>query len=347
MKKKLLAILATFVAVTPLAAVKADIQYTLGSEHNFIVNEEQYKTHNNTALSQEERDSVGIKVVALGEKTEDGYVKALATGAVSMIGGSPTEFASDWEEKTYKELRNYLHMYDDLNGGNTKKLDVPSTSGFPKISLTTDYVKNYNEDEKWVDIMSAKDFLTWMKGTDETPVSGSTYSLTDAELTKFNTWFYYTFLLTGEYTSLSPGTTIGGLYTKDFDATTGKIWTVDITYADGKVTSAVLKEHVPTDFATSQHYITIPILYFNEIYDCKYDKVEKTACYKCGDEYQWLVVGSQASTCEAVSSVTSKAKCVKPSETGVEDYILEFAIAAGICGLVLVAVKRKSLFSRV
>ena len=94
-------------------------------------------------------------------------------------------------------------------------------------------------------------------------------------------------------------------------------------------------------------WITVPILYFNKTYDCRYDPVEKTACYKCGEEYQWLVVGKQAATCEAVSGVTSKAKCVKPPKTGVEDYILEFAIAAGICGLVLVAVKRKSLFSRV
>jgi len=39
MKKKLLAILAGFVAITPLAGVKAaDIQYTIGTEHNFIVN---------------------------------------------------------------------------------------------------------------------------------------------------------------------------------------------------------------------------------------------------------------------------------------------------------------------
>ena len=67
MKQKLLAVLAAFVAVAPLAGVNAaDIQYTIGTEHNFIVNQSQEDAHN----AGDER--VGIKVKALGEETDDG-----------------------------------------------------------------------------------------------------------------------------------------------------------------------------------------------------------------------------------------------------------------------------------
>ena len=356
MKQKLLAVLATFVAVTPFMGVKAaEIQYTLGSEHNFLVNKDQEDIHNNTNLPLETRESVGVKVIALGEE-QDGYVRALATGAVSWIYGRP----SDQGENSYKELWNYAHMYDDLNGNvegytPTYGVETGDKKYFPNFTVAGGkYVKDYNADDKWAEVMTANEFLTWMKGTNSTVASGTTYQLEGAELERFKLWFAYPLDMMknpAKY-EISQADVPVGFYTSTFDKTTNKIWVVNVTIANNEVTGAVLKENTsfngnnPTDFAENG-YITVPILYFNKSYNCKYETSTQTACFKCGDEYQWIEVGKQASTCEAVSSITSKAKCVKPSKTGVEDYILEFAIAAGICGIVLVAVKRKSLFSRV
>ena len=269
-----------------------------------------------------------------------------------MLVGSPSEFPTTPDEATYKELRNYLHMYDDLNAsvpGYTAKLpELAGSSDFVNFKVSGgQYVKPYNEDEKWVDIMSAKDILTWMKGTETTPESGHTYSFEGTELATFKSWFYYTFLNAAKYEEHFTTISIKGIYTKSYDKATGKIWAVEVTRTGSEITGATLKEVTMSTIGTNDFWLTVPILYFNKTYDCRYDPTEKTACYKCGEEYQWLVVGTQAATCEAVSGVTTKGKCVKPSKTGVEDYILEFAIAAGICGLVLVAVKRKSLFSRV
>ena len=201
--------------------------------------------------------------------------------------------------------------------------------------------------------MTADEFLTWMKG--EKTTATTEYSLNATELEKFKVWFDYPLHVMTHWSNynVNPAYSVPkGFYTSSYDKAANKIWVVDVTVSGTEVTGATLRQktvHSDTapEFAATDGYISVPILYFSKTYDCKFSAVSQTACFKCGEEYQWIEVGKQASTCEAVSSITTKAKCVKPSNTGIEDYILEFAIAAGICGLVLVAVKRKSLFSRV
>lgn len=366
MKQKLLAVLATFVAVTPFVGVKAaEIQYSIGSEHNFLVNPDQQRIHEDQSLPQAKRESVGVKVVSLGQVTDDGFVKALATGAPSMTYGSPEPNTA---VNSYKDLDNYKHMFADLNGNTGDPLSEDGISNEFKVGKKAegsdelyDYVKDYDTDEQWIDIMSAEDFLTWMRGEKVTPASGTTYALNETEFNKFKLWFGYEIAYAEKYAEILSAmqtsnptvyeqfknTKMKYIHTKTYDAATNKIWTVELTMTGNTVTGATLKEVDLDDITADDGCFTVPILYFNKKYDCKYQVTTQQACFKCGDEYQWIEVGKQASTCEAVSSITKKAKCVKPSKTGVEDYILEFAIAAGICGLVLVAVKRKSLFSRV
>lgn len=354
MKKKLMAILAAFVAVTPLAGVKAaDINYEIGSEHNFIVNKEQYDKH---AKGDE---TVGVKVISLGEKTSDGYVKGLAVGAPSMQFGWLKDPAGD--EKTYKDLRNYTSMLEDLNGSRAEDAALfKGLTDYPKFELTTDYVKNYNTDASNVDIMSAQDFLSWFQPA-STLTAGQTYTLTSEEMNKFQLWFAYPLGTAYTWSQIIESiknenpvlyenfknTKMQGFTTKSYDATTGKIWVVNFEFTGNNITSVVLKEVDAATISDDLGYFTVPILYFNEIYNCRFEVVPSYSCYKCDDKYQWLEVGKQASTCTIVSGVTSKAKCTDNPKTGVEDYILEFAVAAGICGIVLLAVKRKSLFSRV
>ena len=359
MKRKLLAVLAAVVAATPLAGVHAaDIQYTIGTEHNFIVNKQQEAKHNNPNITQEERDSVGIKVISLGAETDDGYVKALSTGGISFIFGGP-DVATPIN--TYKDLGNYQTMYADLNGNTGKSMNETFVFGKGDNGEEYQYIKDIEQDEKWIDIMSVEDFLTWRGASKTTLAAGETYNLTATELETFKKWFGYEIDFANGFKEeleamkdINPAAyeenknaAIKGIFTKSYDKTTNKIWVVDMTIANKELTGVTVREVAIDAFGEDDGYVTVPILYFNKTYDCKFKIVTQNACFKCGEEYQWIEVGKQASTCEAVSSITAKSKCVKPSNTGIEDYILEFAIAAGICGLVLVAVKRKSLFSRV
>ena len=361
MKKKLLAILAAFVAVTPLAGVKADIDYTVGTEQNFIVNETQEKQHNDESLTQEQRESVGIKVISLGEDPDDsGYVKALATGANTYVGKAifdPTQAAPT----SFEGSLAYEDLLKDFNGttaDDMRLVDKMKDSSFNyNTQLTTPYVKNYNLDHKYLALPTKDEILTWFANE---KVNDNKYTLTADGLAKFKKWYSYSLELMGVNHVLGDTLLFGGYLTSSYEVTADDIliWVIVPTInAEGETTAITVQTISNKDLFTAQHsrsdddelplYVMVPVLYFNKTYNCRFEVVKQTACYKCDDKYQWLVVGEQESTCTIVSGVTSKAKCTDNPKTGVEDYILEFAIAAGICGIVLLAVKRKSLFSRV
>ena len=359
MKKKLLAILAAFVAVTPLAGVKADIDYTVGTEQNFIVNETQEKQHNDESLTQEQRESVGIKVISLGEDPDDsGYVKALATGANTYVGKAIFDPNKD-APTSFEGSLAYEDLLNDFNGATAddmRLVDKMKDKNFDyNTQLTTPYVKNYNSDHKYLTLPTKDEILTWFANE---KVNDNKYTLTADGLAKFKKWYSYS--LTMMAIDYVTGNTLayGGYLTSSYEVTTDDIliWVIVPTInAEGEVTAITVQTISNNALFAAQNdrnstlplYVMVPVLSFNKTYNCRFEVVKQTACYKCDDKYQWLVVGEQESTCTIVSGVTSKAKCTDNPKTGVEDYILEFAIAAGICGIVLLAVKRKSLFSRV
>lgn len=136
-----------------------------------------------------------------------------------------------------------------------------------------------------------------------------------------------------------------GFYTGTYDLTTGKVWAVEYTLneTEDKMTAITVKE-VDMD---SNTYAYLPVVSFDKTYDCharqEENKVEM-GCYSCDGDYKWLQVGTQAETCEFIPTAASKGTCVKAVKTGVEDYILEFAGIALICGVALVIAKKKDLF---
>ena len=362
MKKKLLAILAAFVAVTPLAGVKADIDYTIGTEQNFIVNETQEKQHKDETKTQEERESVGIKVISLGEDPDDeGYVKALATGANTYIGKAIFDTTATTAPTSFEDSLAYADLLKDFNGATADDMrlvdKMKDTSFDYNTQLTTPYVKNYNSDHKYLALPTKDEILTWFANE---KVNEHKYTLTDEGLAKFKKWYSYSIELMGVDKVLGSPIGYTGYLTSSFEKTTDDIlvWVITPTInAEGECTAVTVETVSNNAIYQAQIdrtgtlelplYVMVPVLSFNKEYNCKFEAVPTYACFKCDDKYQWLVVGEQASTCTIVSGVTAKAKCTDNPKTGVEDYILEFAIAAGICGIVLLAVKRKSLFSRV
>lgn len=136
-----------------------------------------------------------------------------------------------------------------------------------------------------------------------------------------------------------------GFYTGTYDLKTGKVWAVEYTLneTEDKMTAITVKQ---VDMNTNT-YGYLPVVSFDKTYECharnEQNEVEM-GCYSCDDDYKWLQVGTQAETCVFVPNATSKGTCVKAVKTGVEDYILEFAGIAAICGVALVIAKKKDLF---
>jgi hypothetical protein len=356
MKKKLLAILAAFVAVTPLAAVNAeDFDYSLGHEHNFIINKTQEDAH---AAGDE---TVGIKMVSIGEDDEDptNYVLGIATGAFTMkntIYDNRGAYNSSNLPSKFTDSLAWNTVVADYNGAIKDALIEQGENLEYDVIISTPYVKNFNTTESYLKVPTSAQMLSWFANT---KVSDTEYTLTSQGISDFKKIYFYSLGIIGGANSVMDQMDIPNLNTYSFkgyvlgddpEVTSTDIltWVAIPTFADGELTSVTIKQ-ISSNTNNSEHnmWMIVPILSFNKTYNCKFDTTKKTACFKCGDDYQWLVVGEQASTCSIVSGVTSKAKCVKNPPTGVEDYILEFAIAAGICGIVLFAVKRKSLFSRV
>ncbi len=136
-----------------------------------------------------------------------------------------------------------------------------------------------------------------------------------------------------------------GFYTGSYDLTTKKVWAVEYTLNDteDKITAITVKQVA----MNTNTYGYLPVVSFDKTYDCharnEQDQNEM-ACYSCDNDYKWLQIGTQAATCTLVPDAKSKGTCVKAVKTGVEDYILEFAGIALICGIALVVAKKKDLF---
>lgn len=361
MKNKLLAILAAFVVVTPLTAVKAeDIDYSIGNERNFFVNKQQEDAH---AAGGDDGETVGIKMISLGNDPEaEGYVLGLATGAATVKGygiyDKYSAYSSSNMPTKFEDSESYKKMVEDFNGSISNKLGMDGKDLLKyDTAVTTPYVRNFNTDSKNIRLPKSTEVLSWF---DNTKLTDTKYELTADGIKKFEAFYKYSYPLIATLDLIynTEGLHYYGYVLGDdpvVDSSAGDIyaWVMKFTYdatntENPKITSVTV-ERISNNASISnkESWVMVPILSFNKTYDCKFETKKKTACFKCGDEYQWLVVGEQASTCSIVSSVTSKAKCVDNPPTGVEDYVLEFAIAAGICGIVLLAVKRKSLFTRI
>ena len=359
MKKTLLAILAAFVAATPLAGVKAaEIDYTIGTEQNFLVNKEQDDKH------KAGDETVGIKVISLGDdENNNGYVKALATGANTWLGQAFIDPASTKVPASFEETLAYEKLLEDFNGTTAENADTymrlvdklnDSTFKYD-TQLTTPYVANYNTDHKNLTVPTKDDILSWFANE---KVNDTKYKLTADGVKRFAQWYSYSLVGIGIDKATGGSLGLTGYLTSTFEKTTNDylFWVVVPTFnAAGELEEVTVETVSNTALFNAQQdpnatlpvYVMVPVLSFNKEYNCKFEYIPQYACYKCDDKYQWLIVGEQASTCTIVAGVNAKAKCTDNPKTGVEDYILEFAIAAGVCGIVLLAVKRKSLFSRV
>ena len=87
-------------------------------------------------------------------------------------------------------------------------------------------------------------------------------------------------------------------------------------------------------------------MYFNKSYDCHNGgKKENARCYLCDGKYFWYKDGEQPTTC--TDAKRPKAQCVNNAKTGIETYAAELGIAAGICVIALVVIKRKEVFNRI
>lgn len=125
-----------------------------------------------------------------------------------------------------------------------------------------------------------------------------------------------------------------------------EVWVVKFTYDGEHNITDITVEKEPI---TSNAYDLVPVVYFDKTYDCTEresgnEEDKDYACYSCDNDYTWTVVGEQADNCTLVETINAKADCVKNPETGLEDYIVEFLVIAGICVGALIIVKRKELF---
>lgn len=137
-----------------------------------------------------------------------------------------------------------------------------------------------------------------------------------------------------------------GLYTQTVEKVGDKyyIWVLKFPKNENREVTSITIEKEEASSATTYAYV--PVVYLDKTYDCvDHENQEEYSCYSCEEEeYRWLPVGSQPETCTIVEDITKESACVKSPKTGVEDYILEFVIIAGVCGVALYLVKKKDLF---
>lgn len=137
-----------------------------------------------------------------------------------------------------------------------------------------------------------------------------------------------------------------GFYTSTYDIENNYVWAVTFEYDSTDIATANVNGIVVKKVAMDKsEYAYVPVVYFDETYDCHYvETTENYACYSCGEDYTWIEVGKQAETCTLVEKAKTKKDCIKTIPTGVEEYILEFVGIVAICVVALVIVKRKELF---
>lgn len=316
MKKGLKAFLAMLIAVIPFTAVSAATningsvrEYQVGDEVNFYRNDEEKATG---------RQDAGLTTVVLSTEKKDGkYVKSLVMG--SPFGTSQPYYDKNLPAEEPMQIVKRDH-----------KSEIDRTSTYTWDSA----LKVGEEGKKELDLayISLDELVAAFGATKK---EDGTYTI---DVAKWGKLF--------EIGSVGSRAS-KGFYTSTYDIEKDTVWVVEYTWKDGDYTTGSIEGITVKTVAMneSNEYAYIPVVYFDETYDCHYvESAKQYACYSCDSTYTWTEVGTQAETCTLVENVNAKKDCATTVPTGVEDYILEFAGVAAICAVALVIVKRKDLF---
>lgn len=315
MKKIMMMLAALAVSVPFISASALDILNCSVSEpcYTYTAGEEVnfYKTKEEAELGS---TSSGVTTIVLEDNGSDSqYVRALS----AFIFGTSTPYFDSNEEKEPMTLVKKENLSE-----------IESTQG------ALDSVKTDSDGNYVIDYITLDELISVFGATKN---ADGTYSI------DVDTWgsTFETFAI-GSFAS-------EGFYTSTYDTETNKVWVVDYTWSSNDISAITVKE---VDMENNT-YGYLPVMYFDKTYDCKERTVtpptteDEYACYSCDDDYTWTKVGSQASTCTLVESVTSKSSCVVSAKTGVEDYIIEFVGVAFVCGIAFYLAKRKDLFRNI
>src|SRR5574344_588893 len=361
--KKLMMALMGLLVVVPVGFVKAEesanyYSYTKGEVINFYSTNDEYanKTKN-----------TGLVSIALEDKeAASGYVKIFGLG---FNYGAKEDYCDNYGVDKTATSYKYTIYYKEFVGALTN--DKAST-----------YVEStFLKDTDSVELMSLADIIDIFGATD---AGNGTYTI---DVAKTLTTAQGNQVKIGDlFTQEFVGTVSGnGFYTATmYDAT--QVYAVVFTHAtpgdnSTDITGITVKPVAIQDSATD--YAMVGTMYFDMTKDCYPTTVKKNcyvcnntyswlttgtqdssctlvtgvtdqdtcvapkACYNCDGTYKWYNEGSQDSTCTKVDNVTSESSCVVSPKTGVSTHILEFAIMASVCAIILVVVRRKELFKSI
>lgn len=338
MKKKLFVLVAALASVLPFTAKAwSDPEcaskgtcyvYDKGQVVNFITGPTEKQMYENGD------ETVGQLTVILDDKgTSDNYVRALSfvfdeTTIESSKGVTGIPYSSDSYGPMTQLVKNVRGRINQL---------------FPD---SWEYAKHNEDGELVVDFISLDEVISVFGATAN---GDGTYKIDMNKVPeKFLSKVKKTIAsydLIEKQDPLYKNLTRNGFFTNTYDETEGTVWVVEFDAdTDGTVKGMTAKK-VPI---TSGDYAIVPVAYFDKTYDChSRENQAKYSCYSCGEEYIWTEVGTQAETCEIVSNINAKSKCVKNAKTGVEEYILEFVCVIAICGAALLLTKRQDLFKNI
>ena len=362
--KKIMAVIATILALIPFVGVKAVTESTNYYEYK---KGEVVNFYSNTNEEESKMPKTGNTTIILDDKgASDMYVKVL------MIG------------LTYDKINSFK---DDLDPAATFPKGSEALGRYASLLRTakgvddTEYYYNFEDAEKGLSYITLDEMLALIgEGNYQYNAQAKKYTVNgDVTLKARN----------GEDTSLFEAMTIvassggptsnsyKGFYTSTLDG--DKVWVVKFattTVGDEYVVNGMTIEQV--EATDNNEYAIVGTGYANKTKDChqvsyvcyvcgtdyKYavegsqddsckvvpnvtnpeDCVPK-ACYNCDGTYKWYKDGEQDDTiCTKVDNVTSEANCVVSPKTGIESHLLEFAIVAALCAIALLVVRRRDLF---
>lgn len=311
--KKLMNMIMALLIFVPFITVKAaENVYQAGEVVNFYAYE---------------GDARGTESVILEDKgANDKYVKVLLTG-----------FSVNKTEFPYKDVAlGYTAESFETSGGYKALLDALNRShedAEPGLDALDGHAKPISEAGNLTTI-TLEELINVFGATSAD--GGETYSI---DVAKWGNVFDGTILISG------------GFYTATMTEDKTQVWTVvftrNTTTNDLEAINVVKKpvEGERAEDGTPIVYGYIPVVYMDKTYDCKHGNLQtENVCYDCGEDYVWDVVGSRDKECKVIGKITNEASCVKPPKTGINEYIIEFGAVAGICAIILIAIKKKDLF---
>lgn len=309
--KKIMAVLATLMLVLPFTGVKAATTID-GSVREYKVGDV-VNFYKNQQEKNEANPNSGFTTIILSTEKVDGkYIKTL--------GSAPFDTQD---------------VYYDPN------LDSePTATVRPNhVSYIEQYISPYTLD-------SAKDIhsnIRYITLEELQTAFGATYDqATDTYVIDAAKWGKV-FIDNGFTANINASK---GFYTSTYDVANDYVWVVTYKYDSTDLSTANITDIIVKKVSMDNNeYGYLPVIYFDETYDCHYvESQEDYACYACGEDYTWTEVGKQAETCTLVESIKTKSKCAKNVKTGIEEYALEFVGIIAVCAVALVIVKRKELF---